>query len=62
MTLAFATVIRAAQRWCRVSVHDLERRQLALPRARSGRDPPPADDQAARPRRTSHRRVAARGP
>ena len=59
MKLAFATMMRAAQRWCRVSVNDLERRQLALLRAELGLDPPPADDQAARSRRTSNRRVAA---
>jgi hypothetical protein len=52
-------MIRAAQRWCRVSVNDLERHQLALLRAELGLDPPPSDDQAARSRRTSNRRVAA---
>jgi len=59
MKLAFATMIRAAQRWCRVSVNDLERHQLALLRAELGLDPPPAGDQAARRRRTSTRSVAA---
>ena len=59
MKLAFAIMIRAAQRWCRVSVNDLERRQLALLRAELGLDPPPADDQAARSRRTPNRTVAA---
>jgi len=59
LKLAFATMIRAAQRWCRVSVNDLERQQLALLRAELGLDPPPAGDQAARRRRTSTRSVAA---
>jgi hypothetical protein len=38
-----ATVIRAADRWCRVSISDLERHQLKLLRAELGLDPPPAD-------------------
>ncbi len=59
MKLTFATMIRAAQRWCRVSGNDLERRQLALLRADLGLDPPPADDQAARSRRTPNRPGAA---
>jgi hypothetical protein len=59
LELAASTMIRAAQRWCRVSVNDLERHQLALLRAELGLDPPPSDDQAARSRRTSNRRVAA---
>ena len=33
MKLAFATMIRAAERWCRVSVNDIERHQLKLLRA-----------------------------
>jgi putative transposase len=59
LKLAFATMIRAAQRWCRVSVNDSERQQLALLCAELGLDPPPAGDQAARRRRTSTRSVAA---
>jgi putative transposase len=59
LKLAFATMIRAAQRWCRVSVNDSERQQLALLRAELGLDPPPAGGQAARRRRTSTRSVAA---
>jgi putative transposase len=58
LKLAFATMIRAAQRWCRVSVNDSERQQLALLRAELGLDPPPAGGQAARRRRTSTRSVA----
>ena len=42
MKLVFATMIRAAQRWCRVSISDLERHQLKLLRAELGIDPPPA--------------------
>jgi hypothetical protein len=52
MKLAFATMIRAAQRWCRVSINDIERHQLRLLRAELGLDPPPAEDHARR-RRTS---------
>jgi len=59
MKLAFATMMRAAQRWCRISVNDSERHQLALLRIALGLDPPPSDDQAARSRRTSNRQVAA---
>ena len=47
MKLVFATMIRAAERWCRVSISDLERHQLNLLRAELGLDPPPA--------RTNHR-------
>jgi transposase-like protein len=58
MKLAFATMIRAAERWCRVSVNDIERHQLKLLRAELGLDPPPAEDQTPRRRRTAER-VAA---
>jgi putative transposase len=43
MKLVFATMIRAADRWCRVSISDLERHQLTLLRAELGLDPPPAN-------------------
>jgi len=43
MKLVFATIIRAADRWCRVSISDLERHQLRLLRAELGLDPPPAN-------------------
>ena len=57
MKLVFATMIRAADRWCRVSITDLERHQLKLLRAELGLDPPPADTDN---RRTDRRkRVAA---
>jgi len=58
MKLAFATMIRASERWCRVSVNDIERQQLKLLRAELGFDPPPAEDQAPRRKRTTER-VAA---
>ena len=44
MKLVFATMIRAAERWCRVSISDLERHQLKLLRADLGIDPPPASN------------------
>ena len=57
MKLVFATMIRAANRWCRVSITDLERHQLRLLRAELGLDPPPADTDS---RKTDRRkRVAA---
>jgi hypothetical protein len=40
MKLVFATLIRAADRWCRVSISDLERHQLTLPRVELGLDQP----------------------
>jgi transposase-like protein len=43
MKLVFATMIRAADRWCRVSISDLERHQLNLLRTELGLDPPPAN-------------------
>lgn len=46
LKLAFATMLRAAQRWTRVSVNDLERRQLALLRVQLGLDPPPVNQDA----------------
>jgi len=51
MKLVFATMIRAAERWCRVSVSDLERHQLTLLRTELGLDPPPATDQKTDRRR-----------
>jgi hypothetical protein len=57
MKLVFATMIRAAERWCRVSTSDLERHQLKLLRAELGIDPPPAcSDQ---PKTTGRNRAAA---
>jgi putative transposase len=51
MKLVFATLIRAADRWCRVSISDLERHQLRLLRTELGIDPPPAntDDRKTNP-------------
>jgi transposase-like protein len=56
MKLVFATMIRAADRWCRVSISDLERHQLKLLRAELGLDPPPADSNH---RNTNRRRNVA---
>ncbi len=58
MKLALATMIRSAERWCRVSVSDLERHQLQLLRAELGLDPPRAEDTTASKRRTNQRRAA----
>jgi putative transposase len=58
MKLAFATMIRAAERWCRVSVNDIERRQLKLLRIELGLDPPPTRDDEAHQRRTARRSAA----
>jgi hypothetical protein len=55
MKLVFATMIRAADRWCRVSISDLERHQLKLLRAELGLDPPPASDE----RKTQRRKTVA---
>lgn len=53
MKLAFATMIRAAQRWCRVSINDIERHQLRLLRAELGLDPPPAEQGSSRRRKAA---------
>jgi len=55
MKLVFATMIRTAERWCRVSISDLERHQLRLLRAELGLDPPPATNQ----QHTCRRKAAA---
>jgi transposase-like protein len=41
MKLVFAVLARAAQRWSRVPMSELERAQLALLRQELGIDPPP---------------------
>jgi putative transposase len=41
MKLVFATLIRVSERWSRVSVSELERKQLRLLRRELGIDPPP---------------------
>jgi transposase-like protein len=58
MKLAFATMIRSAERWCRVSISDLERHQLKLLRTELGLDPPPTEDRARRRRRRPERTAA----
>jgi transposase-like protein len=59
MKLAFATMIRSAQRWCRVSVNDLERHQLKLLRIELGLDPPPPAEDQTSPRKRGSQRIAA---
>jgi hypothetical protein len=54
MKLVFATLIRAADRWCRVSISDLERHQLTLLRAELGLDPPPANTDNRKTNRHKH--------
>jgi putative transposase len=56
MKIVFATLIRAADRWCRVSISDLERHQLRLLRTELGIDPPPANTDN---HKTNHRRNVA---
>jgi len=51
LKLAFATMMRASERWYRVPMSDLERRQLELLRAELGLDPPPTGNEANRRRR-----------
>jgi len=51
MKLVFATMIRAAERWARISVTDIERHQLKLLRAELGLDPPPASNKPKTGRR-----------
>ena len=53
MKLVFATLIRAADRWCRVSISDLERHQLRLLRTELGIDPPPANTDDRKTNRTN---------
>jgi hypothetical protein len=57
MKLVFATMIRAADRWCRVSISDLERHQLSLLRAELGLDPPPATPD--HPKTNHHKDITA---
>jgi putative transposase len=56
MKIVYATMIRAADRWCRVAVSDLERHQLKLLHAELGLDPPPA---SSTNRKTDRRRSVA---
>jgi putative transposase len=53
LKLVFATMIRAADRWCRVSISDIERHQLKLLRAELGLDPPPSTKERKNDRRKS---------
>jgi hypothetical protein len=59
MKLAFGTMIRAAERWRRASINDLERHHLKLLRIELRLDPPPAHgDRCDAPRRTTKRSAA----
>jgi hypothetical protein len=51
-------MIRSAERWCRVSINDIERHQLKLLRSELRPDPPPAEDQTTQRRRTTERAAA----
>ena len=53
MKLVYSVMIRAAERWCRVPISDLERHQLKLLRAELGLDPPPASRHTKTNRRKS---------
>jgi putative transposase len=44
MKLVFATLIRCADRWSRISISQVERHQLQLLRTELGIDPPPTTD------------------
>ena len=59
MKLVFATMIRAANRWSRVSISDLERHQLRLLRADLGLDPPPTTDHHDKQASTTRRKSVA---
>jgi putative transposase len=56
MKLVFATLIRVSERWSRVSVSQLERKQLELLRRELGIDPPP--DERREPKRKANEVVA----
>ena len=53
--LVCATLIRTADRWCGVSISDLERHHLTLLRGEFGLDPPPADTADRKPTDTTTR-------
>jgi putative transposase len=57
MKLVFATLIRVSERWSRVSVSELERKQLKLLRRELGIDPPP--DESGREGRREGNEVVA---
>jgi hypothetical protein len=54
LKLVFATVIRAADRWCRVSINDLKRHQLKLLRVRAWTRPTPANTDNRKTNRHIH--------
>jgi putative transposase len=57
MKLVFATLIRVSERWSRVSISELERKQLKLLRRELGIDPPP--DESGREGRREGNEVVA---
>jgi putative transposase len=57
MKLVFATLMRVSERWSRVSISELERKQLELLRRELGIDPPP-DKQRREPRPEGNEVVA----
>jgi transposase-like protein len=56
MKLVFAVLIRSSERWCRVSITDIERHQLKLLRAELGIDPPPTPEEKEEP--SGRRKIA----
>lgn len=58
MKLVSATLIRASERWSRVSVSELERKQLGLLRRELGIDPPPEGIQKEEVKRSDKGEVA----
>jgi hypothetical protein len=60
LKLVFVTMFRAASRWCRVSINDIERHQLRLLRAQLGLDPPSRRSTSPTKEKTGpHRRMKA---
>ncbi len=59
MKLVFATLIRCADRWSRISVSDLERHQLRLLRQELGIDPPTETNQEPATTHTQNKTTAA---
>jgi hypothetical protein len=59
MKWVFATMIRAAGRWCRVAISDIDRHQLELLRAEQGRRPATKATTTTTDRRNNRRRSVA---
>jgi hypothetical protein len=60
LKLVFATMIRAVDRWCCVSISDLPRHQLKLLRVELGLDPPPANTVTTKPTGATAPRMISR--